>query len=120
MTKMLRVLAAGLLAAGALGAAGGAQARDVYWSVGVGVPGVAVGVGAPQPYYAPAPVYMPPPPVYYRPRPVYVAPPPVVYGPPPGAYGPPPVYYGGGWRDRDDWRRYRRWHHRDRDRDWDD
>ena len=116
MTKMLRVLAAGLLAAGALGVAGVAQARDVYWSLGVGVPGVAVGVGAPAPYYVPAPVYEPPPPVYYQPRPVYV-PPPVVYGPPPGAYRPPPGYYGD-WRYRDDWRRYRRWHHRDRD--WDD
>ena len=87
-----------------LGASGAAQARgDVNWSIGVGVPGVVVGVGngyqgysgyqgyAPPVYYAPPPpvYYAPPPPVYYAPpRPVYYAPP-VMVGPP--AYG----YYGG-------------------------
>ena len=39
MTTMHRILATGLLAAGALGLASTAQARnDVYWSVGVGGP----------------------------------------------------------------------------------
>lgn len=75
--------------------AGAAQARgDVYWSVGVGVPGVVVGAGNAAPvYYAPPPpvYYAPPPPVYYAPpRPVYYAPPPVVYAPPPMGY-----YQGG-------------------------
>ena len=100
MKTMQRILATGLLAVGALGAAGMAQARDVYWSVGVGAPGVAVGVGnAPPVVYAP-PVYYEPPPVYVRPRPVYYGPPPVYYGPPrgyyrhPGYYGPPRGYYG--------------------------
>ena len=38
--------AAGVVAAGALFAATSASARsDVSWSIGVGVPGVAVGVG---------------------------------------------------------------------------
>ena len=73
-------------------AAGSAQARDVNWSIGVGVPGVAMGYGAP------APVYMAPPPVYVAPpRPVYYAPPVV--------YAPPPVYYRGPghrhWRGHD-------------------
>lgn len=42
--------------------AGTAQARsDVYWSVGVGAPGVVMGFGNAAPMY-----YVPPPPVYYR------------------------------------------------------
>ena len=46
MKTMHRILATGLLAAGALGLASTAQARnDVYWSVGVGGPGVSIGVG---------------------------------------------------------------------------
>ena len=120
MKTMQRMLATGLLAAGALGAVGVAQARDVYWSVGVGAPGVSVGVGNAAPYYAPQPVYVSPPPVYVEPRPVYVAPPPpAYYGPPPGYYRPPRVvyrpapgyYYGppGG---------YYRHHRYDRYRDW--
>ena len=76
--------------AGLLAGAGSAQARDVNWSVGIGVPGVVV--GASNGYYAPAPVYVaPPPPVYYAPppRPVYYNAPPVYYTPPPA------VVYGG-------------------------
>ena len=71
-----------------LAGTGAAQARDVNWSVGIGVPGVVV--GASNGYYAPAPVDVaPPPPVYYAPpRPVYYAPPPAYYAPP------PVVYYG--------------------------
>lgn len=107
MTSLHRILATGLIAAGALGAAATAQARnDVFWSVGVGAPGVSVGIGnapayyppqpvyaAPQPVYvAPQPVYVAPQPVYVRPRPVYVAPP--AYYAPRVVYRPAPVYYG--------------------------
>jgi hypothetical protein len=74
------------LAVAALGlaAAGGAQARDVYWSVGIdAAPGVSVGVGNHRP-------------VIVQPAPVYVAPPPVVYAPPPQVvYAPPVVAYPG-------------------------
>jgi hypothetical protein len=83
-----------------LGASGAAQARDVYWSVGVNSPGVSVGVGAgPGVVYAPPPTFVvpPPPPVYYTPpAPVYYGPPPVAYVPPrPVYYAPPPAVYGG-------------------------
>lgn len=85
-----------------LGLAGAAQARDVYWSVGIdAAPGVSVGVSnhrqvvvAPAPVYvAPQPVYVPPPRVYYQPvyQPVYVQPAPVYY------YG-APRHYGHGHR----------------------
>ena len=101
MLKLLWALPLGLATLGAAHARG----NDVYWSVDVGSPGLAVGVGnaprvyAPPVYVAPPPVYVPPPPVYVPPRPtVYVqpAPPPVVvYEPPYGGpyYGQP---YGGG------------------------
>lgn len=80
-------VAAGLALA-ALMASGTAQARgDVYWSVGVNSPGMALGVAnAPPVYVAPAPVYVAPP------RPVYYGPPPAYYGPPPAYYAPRPVY----------------------------
>lgn len=62
---------------------------NVYWSIGVTSPGVAVGASNAYPVYAaPAPVYAAPAPVYVQPRPVYVQPQP--------AYGPPPVYYNYG------------------------
>lgn len=117
MKTMQRILATGLLAAGALGVAGMAQARDVYWSVGVGSPGISVGVGnVPPVYYAPQPVYVQPAPVYVEPRPVYVAPP-VYYAPPRVRYRPAPVhYYGppGHYKHNKKWRKKHR--HYD---DWD-
>ncbi|WP_404302202.1 hypothetical protein [Alicycliphilus denitrificans] len=94
--------------------AGTAQARsDVYWSVGVGAPGVALGVGNAAPVY-----YAPPPPVYYAPPPVVYAPP-VYSAPRPVYYAPPAVYY----RGHDHWRGHRHHHHRGHDdrrghRDW--
>lgn len=97
-TKFFKWAAAGAVAAGALFATASASAA-VGWSVGVNVPGVAIGVAAPQPYYAPAPVYVAPapayypPPVYYRPAPVYYAPPPVYYRQAPRYYRPAPGYY---------------------------
>lgn len=91
--------------------AGTAQARsDVYWSVGVGAPGVAVGVGNAAPVY-----YAPPAPVYYAPpAPVYYAPPrPVYYAPPAVMYAPPQQLYYGGHRHR------HHHHHHDRGhRNW--
>ena len=87
-------------------AAAGAQARDVYWSVGINAPiqpGVSVGtVFSNAPVYQPAPVYYQPAPVYYQPAPVvyvdpvYYRPAPVVYLPQP-YYAPRRVVYGTGW-----------------------
>ena len=117
MRALQGVALAGTLVIGALGFAGAAQARDnVYWSLGVGAPGVALGVGnAPPVVYAPPPVYVAPPPVYVPPRPVYMAPPPAYYAPP-VVYRPAPGYYYGprGEHGRSGW--HRRHHH---DRDWD-
>lgn len=91
---------AAVLAVAAMGFAGAAQARDnVTFSVGVGLPGVAVGVTNAYPVYAqpvyvqPAPVYVEPAPVYYQPQPVYVQPR-VYYGAPPVVYVPPGRRYG--------------------------
>jgi PXPV repeat (3 copies) len=103
--------AAATLAVAALGFAGAAQARDnVFWSVGVGSPGVEFNVGnAPQVYVQPAPVYVQPAPVYvqpapvYYPRPVYVQPQPVYVQPRPVYVQPAPIIYGRpGWRERRD------------------
>lgn len=116
-STMQRILVTGALAAGALGMAGVAQARsDVYWSIGVGSPGVSVGVSnAPPVYYAPQPVYVQPAPVYVRPRPVYVTPP-AYYAPPRVIYRPAPVYYGppGHYKQQKKWRKKHRHHG-----DWD-
>ena len=83
------------LAVAAMGFVGSAQARDhVYWSVGVGSPGVGVNMGNAYPVYSqPQPVYVQPQPVYVQPAPVYYQPPPV-YVQPQVVYGAPqPVYY---------------------------
>ena len=70
-------MAAVALALGAFAAASSAHARsDVYFSIGVQVPGV---------YVQPAPVYVQPAPVYVQPAPVYVQPRPV-FMPVPGHY----------------------------------
>lgn len=120
MKTLQRILMTGLLAAGTLGLAGVAQARsDVYWSVGVGSPGVAIGVGnlpPPPVYVAPQPVYVAPPPVYMRPRPVYVAPPPVYYAPPHVVYRPAPRHY---WGDGHHHHHHKHRRHHRHGRDWD-
>ena len=102
-----------LIAATLVVAAAGAQARDVYWSVGINAPlqpGVTIGtVISNAPAYRPAPVYYEPAqiyypaapvvyaePVYYRPAPVFVRPAPVVYLPRP-YYAPRRVVYAQGW-----------------------
>lgn len=86
------LVAASTLALAGLGFAGAAQAgNEVYWNVGVGSPGVQLGVSnAPPVYYQPAPVYRPP--VYVQPYPVYVAPPQVVYVRPAPIYVAPTYY----------------------------
>ena len=84
-----RGLAAVSLVAGAWAlstAASQAQARDVYWSVGVNSPGVSIGASN-------APVVVHQPPAYYYAPPVVVQPAPVYYHRPPAVvYGPPVVY----------------------------
>ena len=96
------------LALAALGSS--AQARDVYWSVGIdAAPGVSVGVGNYRPVYvAPAPVYIAPAPIYVAPRPIYVQPQPVYY------VQPAPVYYGayyGHTGKRKGWHKKHHHHH---------
>jgi hypothetical protein len=98
------------------GAAGAAQARDVVWSVGVGSPGIQVGVTkAPQVVHA-RPVYVAPQPVYLHQPPVVVHPRPMVrHGHPVVVMAPQTYYYAPsawvppghrhGWRGRHDDRR---------------
>lgn len=82
----IATLAAGAWALSGIGTQAQARGGDVYWSIGVNSPGVAVGVSnAPPVYYAPRPVY-------HAPRPIYYAPPPVYYVPPPAYYAPRPIY----------------------------
>ncbi|VTU24198.1 hypothetical protein [Variovorax sp. PBL-E5] len=104
-SALFKLAGAGAIAVGALFAAVSADAGP-SWSVGIDVPGIAIGVAEP------GPVYYDPPPVYYRPAPpVYYQPPPVYYRPAPAYYGPPPAYYERG----DRWREHR--HHRRDDDD---
>jgi hypothetical protein len=105
LTFSRMLAAAGVMALAAAGTS--AQARDVYWSVGVNAaPGVAIGVGNAPVYVQPQPVYVQPQPVYMAPRPVYFAPAPVYYAPPPVAVYYGPSYYHGGHRGH---RGHRHW-----------
>ena len=85
------------LALAAMSFADSAHARDnVFWSVGMGAPGVSLSVGNAGPGYMEAqPVYIQPEPIYYQPRTVYVRPAPVYVQP-------LPVYYARpyGWNRR--------------------
>lgn len=129
MVKSIYVKLAGLAVALAA-SVGVAQASDVNWSVGVGVPGVVVGVGNSHNgyggyggYRVPPPVYYAPPPVYYRPPPVYYAPPrPIYYSAPPVYYAPPAYYGHRHKRDRDRYDRHGRHDHNGHggrhDNDW--
>lgn len=108
--RNLRALtAAAVLVTGAMFGAASAQAGHVSWSVGLGVPGVQVGMAAPQRmvYVQPAPVFAPYQQVYVQPKPVYQQLQPVyqqsypVYGQPQVVYY-PPVYrttWGQGYGD---------------------
>jgi hypothetical protein len=105
-----RSLAAIAFALVAVAAASTAQARsDVYFSIGVQVPGA---------YVHAAPVYVQPGHVYVRPAPVYVRPAPVYVQPLP-FYGPVTGYYqrhdNGRHHGARNWQR--RGPHGDRDRD---
>ena len=110
-----------VLASGALvtlwACASAVQAREVVWSVGVGTPGVQVGVTnaqtvlvQPQPvYWHRPPVVVQPQPVYYAaPQPVYYAQPQTVYyGPPQVIVAPQPYYRGWGPYHRGHWGHHR-------------
>lgn len=110
-----------------------AQARDnnISWSIGIGSPGVAVGVSNyPQPVYVNRyPVYEERYPVYQERRPIYqrpiiVQPRPVVVYPQPVYVQPRPYYragwgHGPRWDDRRHGHGYRKHGHRG-GRDWDD
>jgi len=116
----LKLMGTAVLAAGAWALSVGAspaQARDVYWSIGVNSPGVSMGVSNARPVYVQPPVvvYHRPPPVVYHTAPtVVVQQPPVVvyrpYQPYPSRHVQPAVVVQGpvvvypGWDDR----RYRR------------
>jgi hypothetical protein len=69
-TRFFKWIAAGALSAAAVLGATSASARDLAVSVGIHVPGVAIGIASPV-HYAPAPVYYDPPPRRYRPAPAY-------------------------------------------------
>jgi hypothetical protein len=92
-----RFITAATLAAGlvAFVATPSAQAGNVSWSVGVGLPGVQLGVPVglinPQRVYTPQVVYTQPAQIYGRPAPVYLQPQPV-YVQPQAAYYPPTMY----------------------------
>ena len=106
-----------LVAATLVLAAAGAQARDVFWSIGINAPlqpGVSLGtVISNAPGYQPAPVYYQPAPVVYAepvymPAPVYVRPAPVMVLPQP-YYIPRHVHYAPGWAPSH--RGYNHWRH---------
>ena len=91
--RTTQLAVAGAIAAAAVFAAPAAQAHGGF-SLSIGLPGFAVGVGAPYyaaPYYA-APYYAAP-----APAAVYVAPP-VVYAPPRVVYYGPRVVYRAPYR----------------------
>ena len=100
-----------LVAATLVLAAAGAQARDVYWSVGINAPlqpGFSVGtVISNAPVYRPAPVIYSEP-VYYA-EPVYVLPAPVLYVPQ-RMYVPQPQGYAPVWARHG----HRQWRHEQR------
>jgi hypothetical protein len=88
-----------LVAATLVLATAGAQARDVFWSIGINAPihpGVSIGsVFSNAPVYQAGPAYYPPAPVVYA-APAYYQPAPVVYLPQP-YYAPQHVVYATGW-----------------------
>ena len=104
-TRRSVIVSAATLAIAAMGFAGNAQARgNVFWSVGVGSPGVEVQVGNTYPVYVqPAPTYIVQQPGYVQSLPRYYRNAPQV------VYVQPAYYYG----------RYKS-HHRERHHEDDD
>ena len=82
-----KAMAATALLIGVVAYSASARADNVYWSIGMGSPGVTIGMTnarplpiyvQPQPYYGqPAPVYMHPGAVYTQQVPIYMQPRPV-------------------------------------------
>jgi hypothetical protein len=85
--NMVKVMAATALLMGVAGFASNARADNVQWSIGLGSPGVTIGMTnarpmpifvQPQPYYGQAaPVYMQPGAIYTQQMPIYVQPAPI-------------------------------------------
>jgi len=85
--NMAKVMAASALLIGVAGFASSARADNVQWSVGIGGPGVTIGMTnarplpifvQPQPYYGqPVAVYMQPGAIYTQQMPIYVQPAPI-------------------------------------------
>jgi hypothetical protein len=82
--------------------------ENVFWSIGVGTPGLVLQAGNA------VPVYVQPQPVYVQPAPMYVVPQPVLVQPQPRYYSRAPqvVYVQPGYR-HGEYRRHRRGHGRD-------
>ena len=126
--RSVRAMAAlAAVGATALGASGAAQARDVFWSVGVASPGVQVGVSNAPPVVYQRPVFVPQPVYYGQPQVVYTQPQ-VVYTQPQVVYQPQPYYvqsawaapvYYPGWGARQHWR-HGRWDRGDERRGFND
>ena len=113
-SRLHRLAAAAVLGASALAAGGAAQARDVFWSVGVGSPGVQVNASNAPPLLYPRQVVVVPQPVYYPQPAVVYQQPQVVYGPPVVAYAPTTYYVQSAWAElgyRRGWRARHHGHH---------
>ncbi len=104
---MAKVMAATVLLIGIAGFASNVRADNVQWSIGVGSPGVIIGMTnarplpifvQPQPYYGQAaPFYMQPSAVYMQQMPIYVQPAPIYRS----GWAPQGRGYGmGQWHDR--------------------
>ena len=97
--SIFSMAAVAALGISALALSSAAQARDVAWSVGIGSPGVQIGLSnAPQviyrqPVYAPQAVYYSQPQVIYAQPQVSFIQPQLVYAPLP-YYAPQPYYVG--------------------------
>jgi hypothetical protein len=102
--RMAKVMAATALLIGVAGFASSSRADNVQWSVGVGSPGVTIGMTnarplpifvQPQPYSGQAaPVYMHPGAIYTQQMPIYVQPAPIYRS----GWAPPGRGYGKGQR----------------------
>lgn len=107
------LVVAASVAVATLGMVSSAQARDMYWSVGLSSPGVHVGLSNALPMVV-RPMYQP---VYQESYPVYVAPQPVVYLRSAPFYMGQPQYIQADWRyrgHRSGWQHEQQRHERER------